>query len=118
LAARSQNAQSIALRSGARTDRLLERNAIEPARDLRAERHDALGDAFERLAIARIGHALAAAAVFAIGKLRDHDRRFGLGAAADCKRADNRPALDTHGKGRHRQHPREGRRPRRRFLRR
>ena len=87
---------------GARTDRLLEPVAIEPARDLRTERHDALGDAFERLAIARIGHALAAAAVFAIGELRDHDRRFGFGTAADRKRAGNRPALDVHRKGGHR----------------
>src|ERR1700757_2395142 len=84
-----------------RSHGLLEAVAIEPARNLGAHRHYGVGYALERLAISGVGDALAAAAMFAFGKLGDDHRRFGFAAAADRERTGNRPALDTDGKGGH-----------------
>ena len=61
------------------------------ARGLRLDRG---GDAFDALAVARIGHALAAAAVASVRQLRHDDGRLGLGAAADGETARDRPAFD------------------------
>ncbi len=73
--------------------------AIKPAGNVRGHRLDRRRHALDRLAVARIGHALAPAAMGAVGEFRDHDDGFGLGAAADGKRAGDRPALHTNGQG-------------------
>ena len=78
----------------ARRHRVLQRLAIEAARDVGGLRLDRGDDALDGLAIARIGHAFAAAAMAAVGQLGDHDDRLGLGAAADREGAGDRPALD------------------------
>ncbi len=81
---------------GARRHRLLQAAAIEPACDLAGQRRDGLGDAIDGLAIARIGHAFAAAAVVPVAELGDHDRSLRLGAPADREAAGDRPVLDAH----------------------
>ncbi len=50
-----------------------------------------------RFAIACIGHAFSAAPHIAIREFRNHDGGLRLGAAADRKRAKDRPALDGEG---------------------
>jgi hypothetical protein len=55
--------------------------------------------AFDRLAIARIGHALATAGDRPVIDLGDDHLRFGLGPARDRERAGNRPALGADCEG-------------------
>src|SRR5207245_3183132 len=80
--------------------RLLQSQAIEPARDLGTERRQGIDDAVERFAVAPIRHAFAAAAMLAVGQFGDHHDGFSLGTAADRESAGDRPALDAHGQGR------------------
>jgi hypothetical protein len=71
----------------------LQGGALEAARERVRHRADRRDDAVERLAIAGIGHALAAPPLAAVEQLGDHDRRLGLGATADGEGARNGPAL-------------------------
>ncbi len=73
--------------------------AIESLGDRAGELLDCGRDALDRLAVARIGHAFAAAPMHAVGELGDHDHGFGLGAAADREGACDRPAFDTDREG-------------------
>ena len=82
---------------GAGRHRVLQAAAVEAARDLAAERRDGVGDAFDGFTIARVGHALAAAAAAAVAELGDDDGGLRLGAATDREAAGDRPVLDANG---------------------
>ena len=82
---------------GAGGHRLLQRRAVEaegqPVGDGAERGHHAC----DGLAVARVGHAFAAAAVAAVAQLGDHHLRLGLGAAADREGAGDRPAFGADG---------------------
>src|SRR5215471_17800824 len=75
---------------------LLQAPAIESACDLFSQRRDGCGDAVDGFAIARIGHAFAAAAVVPIAELGNHNRSLRLGAPADREAAGDRPVFNAH----------------------
>src|SRR5690348_6341446 len=79
------------------THRALQAIAIEPALHRAAHRCERRDNAVRRLAIARVRHTLAAAAMRAVVKLGHHHDRLSLAAAADGKRAGERPAFDADG---------------------
>ena len=76
---------------------LLQRHAVEAERQLVADRAERRHHARDGLAIARIGHAFAAAPVAAVVQLDDDHLGLGLGAAADREGAGDRPAFGAHG---------------------
>ena len=67
----------------ARRHRGLQALAINAVRDRPGHGLDRGRHALDRLAVARIGHAFAAAAMTTVVELGDHDHGLGLGAAAD-----------------------------------
>src|SRR4051794_5585603 len=89
--------ESVARR--ARRHRGLQALAIEAVRDRIGHGLDRRRHPINRLAIACIGHAFAAAVMAAVGEIRHHHDGFGLGAAADRERARDRPAFDADGEG-------------------
>ena len=78
---------------------LLQRRAVEalrqPVTDCAERRHDA-GNGFS---VARVGHAFAATLVATVGQFGGDHLGLGLGAAADRKRAGDRPAFGADGQG-------------------
>src|SRR6185312_17329811 len=79
------------------THRALQAIAIKPALHRAAHRCERRDNAVRSLAIARVRHALAAATMRAVVELGHDDDSFSLAAAADGKRAGERPAFDADG---------------------
>ena len=84
---------------GARRHRGLQGAAIQPGSELRPHGIDLRHDALDAFAIARIGHAFAAAACLAVAQFGDHDHGLGLATAADGEGTRNRPAFGGKGEG-------------------
>ena len=63
----------------------LQRRAVEAVRDIGAHRLDRRRNGVDGLAVARIRHAFAAAAMRPVEQFGYHDHRLGLGTAADRK---------------------------------
>ena len=74
---------------------MLQGRAVERGGERRAHRLECRDDAFDGLAISRVGHRLAVAAMAAVGQLGEHDDRFGAGAARNGERARDGPMLDA-----------------------
>src|SRR5262249_39374325 len=73
--------------------------AIETAGYLRAHCLDGGRYPRDRLAVARVGHAFAAAVMGAVGELGDDHDGLGLGAAADGEWWGDGPALQANAEG-------------------
>ncbi len=84
---------------GPRRHRVLQGAAVEPGSELPPHRRKRGGHAIDAFAIARIGHAFAAAAVAAVAEFGDHDDGLRLDAAANGEGAGDRPAFGGYGKG-------------------